>query len=108
MFSSVFGASISQTAISQFADAVKLSLSSNGVDVNGIFTTSILPGSIIVDVSGTPTTVVDIQSVVNAGKYSVPYNGNTYYLVGQHRDDVNSSGKYLICTPLSLIFLLVQ
>ena len=92
VFSSVFGSlTLNQTAISGFAAAVKLSLASGGVDVSGIFTISVLPGSIIVDINGTPTTISNIQVLANTGKYFVVYDGHIYYLVDQHTGASESS-----------------
>ena len=91
VFSSVFGSlTLNQTAISGFEAAVKSSLAS-GVNVDGIFTISVLPGSIIVDINGTPTTISNIQVLVNSGKYFVVYDGHIYYLVDQHSGASESS-----------------
>ena len=104
MFSLVFGSEISETAIAGFKDAVLQSLSVSDVDVSEIFSISILPGSIIADITGTSTTISAIESATSTAMFSVVYKEQTYALVGQHRDVANSSSM-IIVTQL-LLFLI--
>ena len=94
VFGSVFGGMINQTAVAGFEAAVRSSLASNHIDTTGLLGLALLPGSIIVDIIGTPTTISAIQGLAESGKYFVAYDGQAFSLV-MKASDSTSSGEFI-------------